>query len=161
MNTWKIIFATVVIFGAGVVTGGLVVRHAAMDRPSFRSQSAFGNRPVAIQSPGVTRLEFLRRAERDLNLTIDQREQIDRIISASQERTRKLMDPINPQLREELKRAKAEFASVLRAEQRVRFEQLLKQQRQQLRPRDQHRPIARPPESSSLPSPTAEPAPKP
>ena len=27
MNNWKVIFATVVIFGAGVITGGLLVNY--------------------------------------------------------------------------------------------------------------------------------------
>ncbi len=32
MNSWKVILATLVIFGAGLVTGGLVVNHVAGDR---------------------------------------------------------------------------------------------------------------------------------
>ena len=33
MNNWKVIFATAVIFGAGVVTGGLLVNYVTYSHP--------------------------------------------------------------------------------------------------------------------------------
>ena len=33
MNSWKIILAAVVIFGAGVITGGLLVNHVKNKPP--------------------------------------------------------------------------------------------------------------------------------
>jgi Spy/CpxP family protein refolding chaperone len=118
-----------------------------------------GTRQFPPGSAGGVRLEFLRRAERELNLTFDQREQIDKILSASQERTKKLMEPIHPQIREELQQTKEQFLAVLTPEQRARFEELLK--RQQQHAREPHRPTNRPPDSSSLPNPTGQPAFKP
>ena len=79
-------------------------------------------------SPGGMRLEFLRRIQRVLDLTPEQSESIDRILKQSQERTHKIMEPIVPQMHEELKRAKAEFRQVLTPAQQVRFDELLKQQ---------------------------------
>lgn len=125
-----------VIFGAGVVTGGLVVRHAQRVSPeSTRPLRAVAQLRAALPPvAGLTRIEFLRRAERDLDLNRDQRERIDRLLKESQLRTRKLMEPVDPQIREELRRTKSEFLEVLTPEQRARFEDLIKQQQQHRRP---------------------------
>jgi len=162
VNTWKVILATIIIFGAGVVTGGLLVRNTALTQIPQPPPVAPANRVFLPAPAGVVRVEFLRRAERELNLTRDQREQIDKLISASQERTKKLMEPVTPKIREELQQTKDQFLAVLTPEQRARFEELLKQQqRQQQRLREQHRPNPRPPASSSLPNPTGQPSSKP
>lgn len=133
MNTWKIILATILIFGSGVVTGGLLVRKSG--RAESPRQGRFPASPVLQPSvPGGYRLEFLRRAQRELNLTGEQQEQVERIFSRSQERTKQLMEPVAPHLREELDRAKLEFREVLTPAQRARFDELMKQ-----RVRDQRR----------------------
>ena len=139
MNTWKVILATMVIFGAGVVTGGLLVHHEhiGMARPPHLAGVP---RPTVPASPGVMRLEFLRRAQRELDLAADQRERVDKILKESQERTRKLVQPIAPQLNEESRRAREAFLGVLTPEQRARFEEMVKQQQQQ-HPHDQHRSV--------------------
>jgi Spy/CpxP family protein refolding chaperone len=139
VNTWKVIFATMVIFGTGVVTGGLLVRNS--QHTQFQPPQRTNNPPRQFQPnyAGGVRVEFLRRAERELDLTPDQRERIDKIIAASQERTKKIMEPVTPLMREEIKRTKEEFREALTPEQRQRFDELLKQQQ---RPRDQHRPNA-------------------
>jgi Spy/CpxP family protein refolding chaperone len=151
VNTWKVIFATVIIFGAGVVTGALVVKYAAQT-PVHQSRlgGAGGNRVQPISAGGI-KIEFLRRVERDLNLTSEQREQVDKIISASQERSKKLMEPVQPKIREELQQTREQFRAVLNPEQKTRFDELLKQQQQQ-RQRDQHRPPPRNPETFSYPT---------
>ena len=149
MNTWKVILATVVIFVADVVTGGLVVRHSAQAPAPVRPHNASAPRLAPPYSAGGLRLEFLRRAERELRLNPDQREHIDKILQASQERTRKLMEPVAPELRAELERTKDEFLAVLTPEQRTRFEVLVKKQQQ--RPHDpRHAPTAR--ETSAPPA---------
>jgi Spy/CpxP family protein refolding chaperone len=130
VNTWKVILATMVIFGAGVVTGGLLVRHTAPPPHSPRPASPKAG-PV---SPSGLRMEVLRRVERELDLTPPQRAEVDRIISASQERTKKLMEPITPQLHAELQQTKDAVRAVLTPEQQPRFDELLKQQQQ--KPRD-------------------------
>lgn len=151
MNTWKVIFATVVIFGAGVMTGGLLVKYSV--RPPVHPSRSGGSQGMRVQpiSAGGLRIEFLRRAERDLNLSPDQKEQIDKIFAASQERSKKLMEPIQPKIREELQQTREQFRAVLNPEQRIRLDELLKQQQQQ-RQRDQHRPPPRNPEAFSYPT---------
>src|SRR5947207_1220379 len=118
-----------IIFGTGVVTGGLLVRQTAQNQPQRPSRNTGTNGyPRPFIAPSLTRVEFLKRAERELNLTRDQKEQADKIISESQERTRKLLEPVSPQIREELQQTKEQFRAVLNADQKVRFDEMLKQQ---------------------------------
>ena len=129
MNSWKVILATLVIFGAGVLTGTLVTRYSASlyERPH---RQGLGFRSAEFGSPGGMRLEFLRRIGRELGLSAEQQERIDRVLKQSQDRTRKLMEPVGPQLRQEVQRAKAEFREVLTSAQQQQFDLILKQQQQ-------------------------------
>ena len=117
-----------VIFGTGVLAGALIVRYTAGFYNSRPQRAGFSNRSAEFASPGGMRLEFLRRTQRDLELTSEQRERIDKVLKQSQERTRKIMEPVAPQLRGEVQRAKAEFREVLTPEQQVRFDELIKMQ---------------------------------
>jgi hypothetical protein len=123
------------IFGAGVVTGGLLVKHTVLAQAPKEPRN--NGRPFMDRSPALLRVDFLRRAERELNLSREQKEQADKIIGESQERTRKLIEPISPQIREELEQTKEQFRGLLTADQKMRFEEMLKQQN---RPREQRRP---------------------
>ena len=132
MNTWKVILATMVIFGTGVVTGGLLVRHVDhRDRRAPRYPGAA--RPAQPTAAGAMRFEFLRRMERELNLTPAQREPIDKILKDGQERMKKLMDTVEPRRREEFKRTMDEFRAVLTPEQQQRLDDLVKRQQQRAR----------------------------
>jgi Spy/CpxP family protein refolding chaperone len=79
------------------------------------------------------RIEFLRRMERELDLTPAQRDPIEKILQDGQERMKKLMDTVEPCRREEFKRTMEEFQAVLTPEQHKRFDELLKQQQQRAR----------------------------
>jgi hypothetical protein len=125
VNSWKIILATMVIFATGVVTGGLLVHHIEVRNPRARRPSPSAH-PAQPASAGVMRLEFLRRAQHELDLTPEQQERIDRIIKESQDRTRKVMEPV-------LQRTRQEFMDVLTPEQLTRFERMVKEQQQRLR----------------------------
>jgi hypothetical protein len=84
-------------------------------------------RPGQRVAAGVMRIEFLRRIERDLNLSPDQKQKVDAILSDGQERTRQIMEPYTPQIRQELNRTLGEFKAVLTPAQESRFDELLKQ----------------------------------
>jgi Spy/CpxP family protein refolding chaperone len=135
VNTWKVILATMLIFGTGVVTGGLLVQHSVrVGGRHAAPHSASGPHPQATNSPAaLSRFELLRRAQRELNLTPEQREPIEHILKEGQERMKKLTETIEPRRRQELRRTLDEFRQVLTPEQRTRFDELLKQQQ---RPRD-------------------------
>jgi len=141
VNSWKVILATMVIFGTGVVTGGLLVRYSEGIQARRPGHVPTGVGAARLPNAGVLRFEFLRRAGRELELTPDQRERLDKIIKESQERARRLTAPF---LREEVQRTKAEFRELLTPEQRTKFDDLLKQQQQQQqqRAREPRRPPA-------------------
>jgi valyl-tRNA synthetase len=101
------------------------------------------------------RVELLRRAERELNLTPEQREQADKIITASQERARKITEPIAPKIREELQQTRDQFRALLTSDQQIHFDEFMKKQQ---RPRESHRP-PKSSEKSPLAAPAAESAP--
>jgi Spy/CpxP family protein refolding chaperone len=129
-----------VIFGTGVVTGGLLVHKVSDTRPQKPHGSA-GFKPPNV-SPGNMRVEFLRRVERELDVSTAQRDQIDKILTASQERTKKLMEPIAPKLRDEMQATREAVRNTLTPEQQMRFDELAKAQQ---RPREQKHPGAKPP----------------
>jgi Holliday junction resolvase-like predicted endonuclease len=153
VNTWKVILATMVIFGTGVVTGGLLVRHLEPARGRRVQRAGDMVRPAPPPSAGVMRFEFLRRMERELDLTPEQREPIDKVLKEGQERMRNLMETLEPRRREELRRTMEEFRASLTPEQQQRFDAVVKQQQQRAReqrkaalPRE-HAPFSPPPAS--------------
>ena len=114
-----------VIFGTGVLTGGLLVGHYRPEPIAARTVAP-GTGKAAATTAGGMRGESPRRMSRDLDLTPDQHAQVDKILRESQERTKKIMSPY---LREETDRTSKEFREVLTADQRSRFDELLKQKR--------------------------------
>ena len=133
MNSWKVILATMVIFGTGVVTGGLLVRFSEQGhgrRPQRSNPTAHAAQPSPA---GAMRLEFLRRMQQELELTPEQRDPIDHVLKEGQERVKKLMETVEPRRREEYKKTLEEFRAVLTPEQQKRFDELLKQQQQRAR----------------------------
>ena len=75
--------------------------------------------------------------ERELDVTSDQRERIDKIFKQSQERSRVIMEPLRPQIIAESRRREEEFRAVLTSEQRPRFDEMLKQLQRSHEPRRQ------------------------
>jgi hypothetical protein len=133
VNSWKVILATLVIFGAGVVTGGLLVNYAV------RSNVAANPAPIVAANPqqrpfGIPALtpwqlrnrDLVRKMERDLGLTPEQRDKIGKIISDSQERTRALWKPIAPQMNRELQHVHALIRDELTADQQTKFDEMTK-----------------------------------
>jgi len=116
VKSWKVILATLVIFGAGVVTGGLAVKRVQVSSPE---------RPGSIHQ----RAEFMRRMEKRIVLTPVQREQIEAILSEGQERTKKLWEQIGPKMKEEFQRTSNRIREELTPEQKIRFEELLQEQK--------------------------------
>jgi hypothetical protein len=137
VNTWRVILATLIIFGAGVITGGLLVGYsdraahrALYGVPGTEGQPAGGPRvPVArqtgtnvreIAAPPALRKEFLDRLNRELNLRPEQRERIETLIRQGQEQTRDLW-------RVEMMSTRQKIRAELTPAQQTRFQELLKQ----------------------------------
>lgn len=122
MNTWKVILATLVIFGCGVLTGAFIV-------DGRRSNSAHaGERAAKTGIPAwqFQRLEFLHKATKHLDLTPEQQQRVEKILRDSQERTKQLWDRVAPQMRDELHKVRESIRAELTPEQEKKFEVLLK-----------------------------------
>lgn len=126
MSTWKVILATLIIFAAGVVTGGLFVK----------GSSKKAAKPKEVN---LVRTEMLRRLTRDLNLNAQQRQKINDILQESNERGKILRDVIEPELRAEYKKAIEDIREQLTPSQRNRFDELLKQQKRKGNPNEKRR----------------------
>ena len=120
MNDWKVIFATVVIFGTGVITGGLLVNyvehyhpHAALAHkpaaPGGTNTSAANspNVPIIRQSEILNKPAFLafldtQLTEDKLPLTAEQHKAIETLINEGQGQMRKVTQDVDRSIRDAL-----------------------------------------------------------
>ncbi len=127
MSQWKVILATLLIFGSGIGTGVLLSkRNAPTDEPQPGELGKFAPansnddprslRPVFFRSPG-----FL---DRHLDLTESQKEQVRLIMETSHERIRELSTPFRDQLTEEQKNVQKALHEILTPEQAKKFDNL-------------------------------------
>jgi len=120
VKPWKVILAAVVLFAAGVLAGATVT--------SLRAKAAWKERQARreAQSP-VTwqRFDFLRRAQRSLELSAEQEARIETHLKESQERFRKLWEPVAPQARAEFDRLRDQIRTELTPEQQAKFDEAL------------------------------------
>jgi uncharacterized membrane protein len=138
VNNWKVIptivIATVLIFGAGVFTGGFLVNYVKQThpKPAKRLSTAAvapvlatntvpavaSTNPSAVKypkPPEVLSKDFLQRLDSELRLTTKQRETIQKIISEGQNQMLKAMQD-----------ARLEIRAVLAPEQLKQFDELMK-----------------------------------
>jgi Spy/CpxP family protein refolding chaperone len=151
VSAWKPILAALVIFAAGVVTGGLTVglRRQTVG-PRWATSSPDLPRPVVVgdgikrppegsrwatSSPDLPRPwltqrlaaqqgDLFRRMENHLDLRPEQRQRLEAIVRESQERIRALADDLAPRTREELRRMREKIREELTPEQRRKFEKI-------------------------------------
>ncbi len=138
MNSWKVILATVVIFGAGVVTGGLLVSHVRPARPELRRNFSDPHREVAAQElplsrPEMMNKQFIEQLDSALHLAPDQRKAIEKILADGQQRNRDLWKLVAPQMRSVMQDVNQRIRNQLTPEQQKQFEKLMKQLRPQRR----------------------------
>ena len=122
MNNWKVIFATVVIFGAGVITGGLLVNYVHHPHPSYKAarklaaeahalatnqvanqttnQTAHGADNAKLHPPEILSKQFLQRLDGDLHLTPEQHNAVQKIIGDGQNLMRKVVQDARLEIRE-------------------------------------------------------------
>jgi hypothetical protein len=130
VSAWKPILAALVIFAAGVVTGGLTVH---LRRPPT-SVAPGGSRPERTTPPRswltlrpeMQIRELSQRMTKQLDLTSAQRERVERLLQESQGRMRNLADEMAPRTREELRRLREQLREELTPSQRRKLDELLK-----------------------------------
>jgi hypothetical protein len=140
VNTWKVILATLAIFGAGVVTGGLLVSysdkaHSSQRQPAETQPGVFAGGTNASVSrdklpshmPAPLRKDFVDRLDKELKLKPDQREHIEKIIGNGKEQAKRIWMRIEPEMNSVLMEARDKIGCELSTEQKVQFEEMLKQ----------------------------------
>jgi len=131
VNTWKPILAALVIFAAGVVTGGLTVNLRQPPLPPRTSAAVKNNFPMPRE--GQLR-DLLRRMQNQLDLTSEQRGHIEAILHDSQQRMKVVWDQVGPTIREEFRDMRQKIRSELTPEQRKKFEHIMKQHDERNKP---------------------------
>lgn len=141
MNYWKVILATVVIFGAGVLTGDLLVNHVVHSHQKSPHHPSVNN-PARAQASGPAtpaplefsmprparemRKQFVQQINESLNLTPEQRVKIEKIIAEGQERNREIWTNAAPKMRLVIQDVNLQIRAELTPEQLRPFEELLK-----------------------------------
>jgi uncharacterized membrane protein len=132
VNDWKIIptivITTVLIFGAGVFSGGMLVNYVKQNQPhaagTTHPKSNPANSAIATNNtnampvhppPQALNKEFLQRLDGELHLTKEQHDAIQKIIVDGQNQMRKVLQDSRLEMRE-----------VLTPEQREQFDALVK-----------------------------------
>jgi Spy/CpxP family protein refolding chaperone len=136
VKIWKVVVAVMVIFGAGVVTGGFLVRvrvPAPLSRPV--SDGPVAGTPSLV--PG--RQQFVQRLHRELSLTPEQSAQVDLIMRESHEHMAKIMEPVAPQTREETRRVRQQIQAILTPEQKTKFNDTFKRRQRDPEERRKYR----------------------
>jgi Spy/CpxP family protein refolding chaperone len=143
VNYWKVILATVVIFGTGVVTGGLLVNYVehTHSRNSHRTptptsvaalphtNSVAGsetNNPSKPRLPEIWSKEFVGHLNDELLLAPEQREKIEKIIAEGQELNHAIWTNNSAQMRKVVQDARQQIREQLTPDQRKEFEELMK-----------------------------------
>jgi hypothetical protein len=141
VNFWKIILATVVIFGAGVMTGGLLVNYVDHVHSGNHHPSDYHDSDLPMPHGEMLGKQFLSQLNDVLHLTPDQHKTIEKIIADGQERNHDLWKIVSPQFRAVMQDVHQKIREQLTPDQRKQFEKLLKQ----------FHPSRRPPNSTNAP----------
>ena len=144
MKTWNVIFATLVIFTAGIFTGALlvIISERAHNHPHRPLAALVSSRmepstnavreparltlPFGISAKRGTPKDFLDRLDSELQLTPDQHAQIEKILDDGQQHAAQIWQTIAPQIRQEMKATRDQIRELLTPEQRARFEELMR-----------------------------------
>jgi Spy/CpxP family protein refolding chaperone len=143
MNSWKIILAIVVIFGAGMLTGGLLVHYAEQPHakevqlspgdgnphPQVNNHDSDQPRPQdwpKLRQPELLGKQFVQQLDNTLHLTREQRAAVAKIVADGQERNREIWTNVAPQMHKMLQDVRQQIREQLTPEQRKQFEELLK-----------------------------------
>lgn len=131
MKNWKPILAVLLIFAAGFTSGAMVARAKfraeAAEQQQVRRGGPGGPRP-GPPGPrmGEFRERFIEGLKKDVGISEDQAQQIDKLMRESQERMAKLWEPVEPKAKEEFESTHQKVRAVLTPDQQVKFEEMRK-----------------------------------
>lgn len=121
MNAWKVILATLVIYVAGLLTGVFLLRVAPPAAPA---------RPQ-VESPQIIALilaqqRLLDRMKQELRLTPQQLRKINAVFTDSRDHMKAVWTILEPEVQTEVAEVRDHIRAELTADQREKFEKLLK-----------------------------------
>ncbi len=121
-KTWKVVLVFIGIFAAGLVVGGLVTLRVvkSLAPPRMGSPEQFGP-------------QLIKRFTTKLELTPDQQEKIKPIITQGAEELRQMRRTAWINSQAVIDRMEAEIAAQLTADQKVKFDQMLAEQRERMK----------------------------
>jgi hypothetical protein len=128
VKIWKVILATIVIFAAGAFVGGTIVKVRT-------ARSATVTPPKSPHPSALLQELFQARLKKELQLSADQTNRIDKIFAESNARIKILWGLVGPEMEKERQEVRESIRGILTPEQRETFEKLLKE--------SQHRPDGR------------------
>lgn len=123
MSPWKVILATLVIFSSGLAVGALLSKKSRPDPIPQPFQRGHTNTPAAWN---LLQRELIRKLDRELDLTSEQRLRVEKILKESQERTKQIREKIAPELRDEVKNVREQIKAELTPEQQEKYEKSMK-----------------------------------
>jgi len=131
VNTWKAIFAALVIFGAGFVTGNVLNRISESGKttvaPTAARAGAHSSQPP-LSLEQLRKVELMGRVQKDLDLTPEQHVRMEKIIDDAQGRIRDLWDQVAPDIHDEYDDVQKKLCEEMTPEQKKRFDDMMKQQ---------------------------------
>ena len=148
VNFWKIVLATIVMFGAGVTTGGLLVSHIDRGRQDINRRPPMpfgtnvmrqfpGERPgggrgnmefqfLRPRQPDMLDTNFVKQLDNALKLTQEQQDSIRKIIAEGQDRNHAIWTNNAEQMREVTMDVRHRIHELLNADQQKQYEELMK-----------------------------------
>jgi Spy/CpxP family protein refolding chaperone len=117
MAQWKVILATLLIFGSGLFAGNLLHKAPRTVKPPEKP-----GQKRALPWEWAARAESLQRMEQDLKLTPAQREKIGTILADGHKRSRAIAEPLFTKMREEGQKVRDQIRAELTPEQVKRFD---------------------------------------
>ena len=117
MKIWKVILATLVIFAAGALAGSILTKAFTPPAPP----------PKPPLPPILSQQRFQEKLKKELQLTSEQTNRVDKIFAESNERIKILWGLVGPEMQKERRDVYESIRAVLAPEQREKFEQLLKE----------------------------------
>ena len=118
MNKWKAWLCVIGIFLAGAVVGGIIGHRVTVQLAQ-----------KALNEPAFMRRAIVKRLTYKLDLSDDQRKQVEAIVADSQTSIRQLRSEVEPRFDGILKNAEGRIDKILNPEQQAEFKKLLSERR--------------------------------
>lgn len=137
VQAWRIATAALIIFAAGVLTGGVSAELVSLRLRASRPKPSVAARPTngpaanvpdrilpAVRLPGAARLELAERLAGELDLTPDQKTEFLKALAESQGRLAKLWNPVIPSAKSEVDQFNRRLAEILTPDQMAKLDRL-------------------------------------